>query len=793
MTDRFHILKGLILLSLTGCMLASCVDVRLFERKENLKINKISFSEDYRTARILTTIDRGFEGNLSIDSIGSNVTVTEFLDDRLSHHLNNKSLSIEKVRNLTAERFDSIGLGMLVVVDLTLPQESVNAERNAVEQVRRAFCHDNLYVSFLKSGGVTTPTELLSDFVLDNSFIEDPGDGDKYLYRGILDKIRELGSGKGPLAGFRNKVLLVMSDGNVWGEYEPYDPEHFASQRKLDEFISSNVWKDCFFYCNFNPQNQDDILYEGANKTILALCSKTGGTYQEKFNWFDCCNSLEEHFGLAPHDYLLYLQNPDGRQYEGVARRVLIDVRDESDSLALSGSALYNIGNEFFPIIINGVSDRVATLRGAILLLAILFAAFITFQFVVPRILYRRFKKKYLVPYTGPTMCVDGVSVADTCYLCKAPFKEGDMVVAKCEHAMHEECWDENGYHCPEYSSRCKHGSHYYNHSDLLDPNNAPYYAKWIYCALGAAVVGWLIFYLCSGQVITSLARDYVENTYQLQPGSQAFIDRMNYYNSYMSYLPAFSFSLGVPMVLFMALIIESRREWWKRIIFAVVRTIAVGTLAFVLFSFNTLFCLTVDMFLLQEAAELFCWTVFTFGAAFCLTFRSYVAKPGRRFYILLLSAVLVAFIWPYVLETIDRDYRSLIAIVYLVYNVLFTLAIVTSAPRSNRYVLHVEGCVKTTDIALYKWFRANPDAVVSIGRSVDCSIQLSWDIKSDVAPKQAEVYMRDGNCYLRALEDGVIVGKKKSALKPGDSLRLYQESAFMIGSTSFTYRETDL
>ena len=96
---------------------------------------------------------------------------------------------------------------------------------------------------------------------------------------------------------------------------------------------------------------------------------------------------------------------------------------------------------------------------------------------------------------------------------------------------------------------------------------------------------------------------------------------------------------------------------------------------------------------------------------------------------------------------------------------------------------------MKGMDIALYKWFRNNTDGVVTLGKSVDCSLQLSWDIQSNIAPVQAEIRMEKGLPYLVALEPGVMQNGRPV---PVDKrIRLYHGRSFTIGQTTFTYWES--
>ena len=75
--------------------------------------------------------------------------------------------------------------------------------------------------------------------------------------------------------------------------------------------------------------------------------------------------------------------------------------------------------------------------------------------------------------------------------------------------------------------------------------------------------------------------------------------------------------------------------------------------------------------------------------------------------------------------------------------------------------------------------------------RSVDCNLQVTWDINSDIAPIQAEVVSDRGNLYLIALETGVVMNKKPVNLEK--KIRLYHGDKFTIGQTIFTYIEKDI
>ena len=781
-----------VLLALLGLMNLSCTQADSEELDESLEVGGLVFSSDYKTADLFVSTKDDFDGVLCIDSLGANVKVSELFYNRIDFvPLGLVPMHVESAVNLTAEYFREIGLKALALVDLTLPQEAVDAECAAIRRIHNFICYDNLFVSFLKSGGEITETELVTDYVLDNCFVSDNGAGDKHLYEGIYRKILELDCGDGLAGKTDSKVLFVMSDGEVWSETEAYDPNHFAIEQELNEYAAKSEWDGCLIYSNFSHGESDDLFYDSTNMTILSFCNRMGGLYQSSFGWAECRNLFEEKFNLPPQEYLLSLSNHVGREYDGIARRMVVDVTLEGDVPIMSGSTVYRLGNAFFPIIVNGVGNKVIAGRGVYMLGGLLLLLFLALQFVVPVFGYRSFRKKYVAKYTGSNMCLGGMEVADSCYLCKAPFKRGETIVSKCEHTMHFDCWEGNGYRCPEYSARCKTGSYYYNRNNIFDSKNAPYYAKWLYSAILAAMFGWFMFYFYKGSFplyINEILNSVVERI----SAETIMNDKYNVFVSYMSFLPAFSFFLAVPLVFMLSFFVDKEKNMWNKFLSVALRTLTAALWTTGLFLLNSVFCIIVNNYMLEEVVELLTWLLLTYGISKCLTIRSSAAKPDRKFNFLLLAASLIVFGWSYSLYLIVSDYRLLISLCFLAYAVLVALAVATVSPRSDHFVLYAEGSIKATNIALYKWFRANPDAVVKLGRSVDCSIQMSWDIQGDIAPIHAEIFMRNSRVYLRALERGVIFGQKRG-LKPDETVRLYQKSRFTIGKTTFTYMETDI
>ena len=183
-------------------------------------------------------------------------------------------------------------------------------------------------------------------------------------------------------------------------------------------------------------------------------------------------------------------------------------------------------------------------------------------------------------------------------------------------------------------------------------------------------------------------------------------------------------------------------------------------------------------------------WTLSGFVITHCSTFATRIKHSKRYLFVSVLLGALCMYVWSLFFSYVERDFRVLLLLCFIVFSISVVACIAKVAPRSERYFLKVQGATKEMDIALYKWFRNNPGRVVSIGKSVDCSLQLSWDIQSEVAPVQAEIRLIKKTPYLLVMEPGVFISGKP--VRVGKKVRLYHDTIFVIGRTTFTYIEKD-
>jgi len=185
-------------------------------------------------------------------------------------------------------------------------------------------------------------------------------------------------------------------------------------------------------------------------------------------------------------------------------------------------------------------------------------------------------------------------------------------------------------------------------------------------------------------------------------------------------------------------------------------------------------------------------WALLSGSIMLAITFRT--RTPIRRSFVIAscLIAVLTMFMWAFINYNTILNYRQSLLLGFIFFATAIALCIAYVTPRSERFFLHIEGAIKEMDIALYKWFKASPSQVVTIGKSVDCSIQLSWDINGHVAPVHAEIRRGRNSLRLEALEEGVTINDGKP-LPVGKVIWLDHGKRFTVGNTTFTYIEKDM
>lgn len=752
-----------------------------------MEVKSVRFSPDYKNFYIQTSIIRDLGPYALTDTNLVTIKTSESIGG-VPNESRTKPLLVA-VKNTEGDEVFKMGFKTLVLVDLAQPQYVIDRERDAVKGIRSVFSHHNLYVSFMYGQNVSETMEA-TDYVLDTYFTSQP-EKFKYLYRAILLKKKEMEDRVSMWADAKGLSLMVFSDEVVYeDDDQPIDPKHFELQGILVNADSVKADSPSVYPVCFKSQQLTDV---GQAKSILKVLSKnTDGMYQDQFNWQEMKGRvLKTDKDIIANEF--QFENPDGKIYRGLAHRLRIEIYSKmNDSLVGAASTRIFMGTTYNPIIVNGNSNLVVFLQGIGLALMIMLFIYLVFQFLVPYIRYRIFKKKYVLKYMPGNMSLGNIMITQSCYFCKAPFVEGEEIVAKCNHVMHKSCWDENGYHCPDYGRHCDTGSHYYNYRNPFDVKNASFYMKWILVAIGAGIITWIVYMLYvtdydlhHEQLIARMAESKIPSM-----GSMAFF---NDKDRNLDYTPVFGLLLGFFLTLALSALAVRRQQQLRRLTDIFIRAMIVGVSSFLLFVFFDYISAALNMPILEMIIDLVPWTLSSMLVVFVSTVGTRIKLRKYVFAIAVCVGVLSMYVWSYIVEDVTQfDIRVLLMFSSILICVGLALSVAELAPRSERYFLNIKGAIKEMDVALFKWFLNDPETVVTLGKSIDCSLQMSWDLKGNVAPVHAELRMTSGGVIrMTALEDGVMVGEKQLAV--GKSIELFHNTSFTIGDTTFTYVERDL
>lgn len=782
-----------------GC---SVIDTQLEENtseKELLKIHSIIPFNNYKNLTVNISLDDSITQNsiIPIDSI--KVVPSEWNFNRKTY-LTDATPTIQSIEYIKAQLIDEKGMKALVLLDLTVPEAQLEQQRAIVKNLRHVYAYNNLYVAFMYDGK-TTQSIPVTDYVVENYIVSKPSD--KHLFSSIVTKCNELRTDTvWRYVDPHKKALIVLSDGKTYHNNVPMDKYHFAHQRDLLK-LSEDTLTSPIYYIQLNAQqpvaaaktegSAANIVGNEAENIMRITCNNTRGHYLEKFIWTHLSQELLQEETNELPDIRILLENPDKKVYRGFKRILNFDLYYQNQLMA-SGSRDYVVGSLYNPIIVNGRTNNSVMVRGFFVFLMLVVSLYGVFQYLVPYLSYRWFKYRYVTEYKGLNMTFNNNLVGDVCYMCKAPFKVGDKIVAKCEHTVHESCWNENEYKCPEYGRHCKTGSHYYNQQKLYDKRNAPYYLNWLLAGSVAGLLSWLLYILKVIEVGYSFITPFLLKLFNITANSAQAAEFVSVLGDKIYYTPYY----GLYTCFFLTLLLSilSNNGGWrlKRVLFVVSKAVLAaicGYLSFILVALVSLsFSISGSNFLVDWIP----WILNAFVVVFAVSFGTNI-KLKRALIGAAIAAVfsLVSMLMWNLMMASSLDARDLLMYINFIYCLAMSLSISVNSPKSERYMLRVEGPIKTTYIALYKWINSSyATRKVTIGKSVDCNLQMSWDINSNIAPLQAELVSQYGNMYLVAIENNGVKIKHKY-LKEGARVRLYHGDQFTIGNTLFTYVEQDV
>ena len=780
-------------LAFVSLMVMSCSEIDVehtLEENETLELSDIQFDKNYKNFSVGVRFKDTFMPKHAIQTNKIEFKVTEY-DSDMNEVTASAQPKFIRANNLRSDKIKALGLKGLALVDLSLDEIQIERQKLAVRNLREFVFKDQLYVSFIKNGTVSE-TYPATDYVLDNYFVQQ--DSPKMLFRSVVTKMDEMLSEKSEYFSntkAENKILIVFSDGHIYNGDKPLDPKHFEYQKTLLS-RTKQADKVQFYYVNLNAELEDEFSVENEVEDIFTyVCQQTGGVYIPELDMKIISDSVLLRKDNDKLDFRLNLSNPDHKMYRG--DETLLKVTCLYDGTPIfSGYTVYSLGSVYKPVIVNGFGILDILVQAMVVTSILILLIYIIFQMIVPYISYRIFKYKYVTKYTGPNMSFNGIQVPEVCYYCKTPFEVGDEIVVKCEHVMHKSCWEENLYKCPEYGRRCKKGKHYYNARNIFDTNNAPYYMKWLFAGTLAGLLAWFFFTLGIFHSDLPIVNGVYNTVSQIDPlrnlGLTMYENPAGIFEA-----PYFGFFMCFCLTLFLS-VLSSHGKWlWKRTFIVLLKSFLAGTCGYLSYFLAALALFAFNLHNYYYIIDWIPWALNGYAIAFAVSFKTDIKlkKALMGATASMVFSIASMYLWNYSANA-HIDTRDLLLVSCLIYSIGLAVSLAINYPCSERYFLKVEGPIKTMEIALYKWINAHViNRSVSIGKSVDCNLQMSWDINSSIAPKHAELKMINGNIYLIPLEKGVTL--KGKPVTPEKRIRLYHGDHFTIGQTKFTYVEHDV
>ncbi len=683
---------------------------------------------------------------------------------------------------------------LIVLADRSATTEQMQAQRQAITEIYQGFPKAHFYITAMD--GSRTPTAEIKDYYQLTQWLDTcfnlPSTQEKFIYKALASVLEESSQHDTHdfypeveyNAGLKNdakKEIIVMTNGvykNADGTYIGGE-DFFRIKMTLisEQDLRGNAQVN-FIYFGDGFQ-RDDFHSE------VQYVSKNGDCFYPEYDF----ETLKEDQIMRPDpkamDYRMVITNLSQKLYDG--QKLTLYAYVQQEGLDAFGSRSFTKGSLLDPVYVHDSFQRQLTIIGQCTLIALILIGllFIVFRITYPRCRYKIFKKKYVKRFDRANLLPTKASdyVGQKCYYCKDAFQPGDEIVTRCEHTMHYECWKENGHQCPEFGKECDNGNYFYNEDRRWDPRNAPHFLKWLIAGCFVGLVSWLLFRLTTHN---TLFYDFISDMVMLSDkvgldaSGNAFVEKIHD-SLFFGVIVGFIVTLGASWL------VERRKKTAKRVGIIVLRAFCGLLVGFVAFLIGSVVALGTGKDYNNFLVDIIPWLLTGAGVGFVVSYRSSV--PMKRGvlcgFLFAMLGFAVLYLFSFDGSNFEFHYLGLLANMLCLIGVMvfaggFYASIAQHEHVSKRYFLHIDGNLKSRDVAIYKWMnRTGGYRVVTIGRSDRCYIDMDWDDTEGLDGIQAEVYMENDMPYLKNMSSNAV-----SKLSHGTSFR--------IGKTVFTYIEKD-
>jgi hypothetical protein len=582
------------------------------------------------------------------------------------------------------------------------------------------------------------------------------------------------------------KYLLIFTDGKIDENSftDVIEVIKFADLiKEIDNNTDNNVQMHAFRYGNFPL----------ADQALISICQQhrkpelKGGFYPAR-NVAGIVDSLRGFIDNLAADYELTLVNHVGKKYNGA--NLSMQVIISNDDRTAAGSIRYAIGSKEVGIITGKTSDDtyLAVLLGVI----VLFIAFFVMQVLIPYIIHKRtnFEKKYVKPYEAN----DDDVIYEACSYCQEPLEVGDLIVTKCPHKIHWDCWEDNGYKCVEYGQNCKDGIQFhFDKKHPFDLKKSPYYMKWAMSGMIAGFFIWILFFIGSKLTLfPHLIKGLLNACYpigkkvEIEGIMQISSAAQSTFQGKIAGLLLLGVLLGFVLTFLFSYINDFRQRTSKIVFFYLVRALIGSFAGFLSFLIGSVICVAVGKEGNVWWLDAIPWLLCGGSIALCLVFKTTIKWQDA-----LIGGFISGIISFFILYT--TYYLPAFGIMFsiMLCSGGLGISIIARHHLAQKYFLKYKCDKREGEIAIHKWMNDSGGSnEVSIGRSYHCVIQMNWDSSENIPAKQAKLFLDPKRRVpmMKVIENGMTYDKRDA--RKDDQLPLKNGVKFKIGNTDFQYVE---
>ena len=687
-----------------------------------------------------------------------------------------------------AERISqNIGFWFVVDRDKSISDADMESMKEAIRQTVENLPDSCAYISFFdkKATEIKQITkENFQEFEKEFAVKQENRD----LYGNIINYFEKIAKDE-TTNQMDAKCLLIFTNGTLnlssLEEIEKLDAsqEYF---KQIDNTYQNKVQIHAFRYGAASSLN---------DKALSDLClnrqkPELAGNFYPAANVAEVVESLRGFVDHFSADYELILINNNNKIYNGAKSSLQIMLVKENEKAV--GTIEYAIASKEKPLGPGIKTDD--TYIAIIMGILILFVAFFIMQVIIPYFISKmsHFEKKYVKPY-DPIHTDEG-EVHEVCSFCQEPIEKGDLIVVKCPHKIHWDCWKENGYKCVEYGQNCKEGIQFhYDSKHPFDLKKSPYYLKWAMLGMISGLLIWIVFHVTSGlqlfhRFIDILLRVFYPERLKesiegvMQIPNNAWIT----FHAKISGLLLAGILLGFVLTFLFSYINDFRQKKMKVIFSFFIRSVIGAALGFLTFLMGAILCIVLGKYSNMAWLDGISWLLFGGLIALTLSIKTTIKWQDALIGGLISGIVSFLILYStYFLPSFGVMFSFMLCSAGL------GISIIAKHTLAQKYFLKYKGAKKEGLIAIHKWMNDSGGSnEVTIGKSNRCVIQMNWDDSDTIADMQVKLFIDPKRRIpmLKIMENGIFYDGREG--RKEELHQLKHNVKFKIGNTDFQYIE---